>query len=102
MRKGRAVADGLANGSYPPLCCPSRSVPVREEGAARTAFSAASAAGINCGLHGGDGDALAPVLRETHRKSPFVTMSFADSGYNGDEAQRAVFEASRISITVVQ
>ncbi len=29
-------------------------------------------------------------------------MSFADSGYNGDEAQRAVFEASRISITVVQ
>ena len=29
-------------------------------------------------------------------------MSFANSGYNGDEAQRAVFEASRISITVVQ
>ena len=49
-----------------------------------------------------DRDALAPVLREVHRKSPFVTMSFVNSGYNGDEAQRAAFEASRISITVVQ
>jgi transposase len=35
-----------------------------------------------------DRDALAPALREAHRKSPFVTMGFADSGYNGDEAQR--------------
>ena len=49
-----------------------------------------------------DRDALAPVLREVRRKSPFVTMSFVDSGYNGDEAQRAAFEASRISVTVVQ
>jgi len=49
-----------------------------------------------------DRDALAPLLRETHRKSPFVTMCFVDSGYKGDEAQRAAFEASRISITVVQ
>jgi transposase len=49
-----------------------------------------------------DRDALAPLLRETHRKSPFVTMAFVDSGDNGDEAQRAAFEASRISITVVQ
>jgi len=48
-----------------------------------------------------DRDALAPLLRETRRKSPFVTMCFVDSGYNGDEAQRAAFEASRISITVV-
>ena len=29
-------------------------------------------------------------------------MSFVDSGYIGDEAQRAAFEASRISVTVVQ
>ncbi len=49
-----------------------------------------------------DCGALAPVLREVRRKSPFVTMSFVDSGYNGDEAQRAAFEASHISITVVQ
>src|SRR5271166_3234683 len=49
-----------------------------------------------------DRDALAPVLREVRRKSPFVTMSFVDSGYNGDEAQRAAFEASRISVTVVK
>lgn len=49
-----------------------------------------------------DRDALAPLLRETHRKSPFVTMCFVDGGYKGDEAQRAAYEASRISITVVQ
>ncbi len=49
-----------------------------------------------------DRDTLAPVLREVRRKSPFVTMSFVDSGYNGDEAQRAAFEASRISVTVVK
>ena len=48
-----------------------------------------------------DRDALAPLLRETRRKSPFVTMCLVDSGYSGDEAQRAAFEASRISITVV-
>lgn len=29
-------------------------------------------------------------------------MSFVDSGYTGDEAQRAAFEASRISITVIK
>ena len=29
-------------------------------------------------------------------------MSFVDGGYQGDEAQRAAFEASRISITVVK
>jgi transposase len=49
-----------------------------------------------------DRDALAPVLRETHRKSPFVKMCFVDQGYAGDEAQRAAFEASHISVTVVQ
>jgi transposase len=49
-----------------------------------------------------DRDALAPLLREVHRKSPFVRMSFVDSGYVGDEAQRAAFEASRISVTVVK
>src|SRR5208337_2269766 len=31
-----------------------------------------------------------------------VTMSFVDSGYQGDEAQRAAYEASRITITVVK
>jgi len=39
----------------------------------------------------------ADTQREVRRKSPFVTMSFVDSGYNGDEAQRAAFEASRPS-----
>ena len=49
-----------------------------------------------------DRDALAPVLGAVHRKSPWVTMSFVDSGYQGDEAQRAAYEASRITITVVK
>lgn len=49
-----------------------------------------------------DRDALAPLLRDVRRKSPFVTMCFADSGYNGDEALRAAFEASRIAVTVVK
>ena len=49
-----------------------------------------------------DRDALAPVLAAVHRKSPWVTMSFVDGGYQGDEAQRAAYEASRISITVVK
>lgn len=49
-----------------------------------------------------DRDALAPLLRAVHRKSPFVQMSFVDAGYAGDEAQRAAFEASRISVTVVK
>ena len=29
-------------------------------------------------------------------------MSFVDSGYQGDEAQRAAYESSLISITVVK
>ncbi len=49
-----------------------------------------------------DRDALASVLRDGRCKSPFVTMSFVDSGYNGDEGQRAAFEASRTCVTVVQ
>lgn len=49
-----------------------------------------------------DRDALAPLLREVHAKSPWVKVSFVDGGYAGDEAQRAAFEASRISITVVK
>lgn len=49
-----------------------------------------------------DRDALAPLLGAVHRKSPWVTMSFVDGGYQGEEAQRAAFEASRISITVVK
>ena len=35
-------------------------------------------------------------------ESPWVTMSFVDSGYQGDEAQRAAYEASQISVTVVK
>jgi transposase len=51
-----------------------------------------------------DRDALASVLREVRRKSPFVTMSFVDSGYNGDEAQRGAFERRAVSpsVSVVQ
>jgi transposase len=49
-----------------------------------------------------DRDALAPLLKAVHRKSPWVKMSFVDGGYQGDEAQRAAFEASCISITVVK
>lgn len=49
-----------------------------------------------------DRDALAPLLKDVRAKSPFVTMAFVDSGYRGDEAERAAFEASRIPITVVK
>ena len=45
---------------------------------------------------------LSPVLREPHRKSPFVTMCFVDSGYKLDQAQSGAFEASRISITATR
>ena len=49
-----------------------------------------------------DRDALAPVLKAVHRKSPWVKLCFCDGGYQGDEAQRAAFEASHIAITVVK
>jgi transposase len=49
-----------------------------------------------------DRDALAPLLKAVRFKSPWVKMSFVDGGYQGDEAQRAAFEASRIAITVVK
>ena len=49
-----------------------------------------------------DRDALAPLLKAVRLKSPWVKMSFVDGGYQGDEAQRAAFEASRIAITVVK
>jgi transposase len=49
-----------------------------------------------------DRDALAPMLGAVHRKSPWVTMSFVDGGYQGEEAQRSAYEVSRISITVVK
>ncbi len=38
-----------------------------------------------------DRDALAPMLGAVHRKSPWVTMSFVDGGYQGDEAQKAAY-----------
>ncbi len=49
-----------------------------------------------------DRDALAPLLKAVRRKSPWVKMSFVDGGYQGDETQRAAFEASRIAVTVVK
>lgn len=49
-----------------------------------------------------DRDALAPMLAAVHRNSPWVAMSFVDGGYQDDDAQRAAFEASRISLTVVK
>jgi putative transposase len=52
--------------------------------------------------HVQDRGALAPLLKAVHGKSRWVTISFVDGGYQGDVAQRAVFEASHISITVVK
>jgi transposase len=49
-----------------------------------------------------DRDALAPLLKAVSQKSPWVKLAFVDSGYNGDEAQRAAFEASGIHTTVVK
>ena len=49
-----------------------------------------------------DRDALAPLLKDVHAKSPFVTMAFLDSGYQGGEAQQVAFKASRIAMTVVK
>ena len=49
-----------------------------------------------------DRDALAPLLKAVKLRIPWVKMSFVDGGYQGDEAQRAAFEASRIAITVVK
>lgn len=49
-----------------------------------------------------DRDGLAPLLKAAHRKSPQIKMSFVDGGYQGEDAQRAAFKASRISITVVK
>jgi transposase len=49
-----------------------------------------------------DRDALAPLLKAVSQKSPWVKLAFVDGGYNGDEAQRAAFEASRIRTTVVK
>ena len=42
------------------------------------------------------------MLKAVRRRSPWVKMSFVDGGYQGDEAQRAAFEASRIAVTVVK
>ena len=60
---------------------------------------------IECHVTGAevqDRDALASLLKDVHGKSPWVKLAFVDSGYQGDEAQRAAFEASRIAITVVK
>ena len=49
-----------------------------------------------------DRDALAPLLKAVNQKSPWVKLAFVDSGYTGDEAQRAAFEASGIHTMVVK
>jgi putative transposase len=49
-----------------------------------------------------DRDALPPLLKAVHRKSPWVELAFVDGGYSGDETQRAAFEASRIKVSVVK
>ena len=49
-----------------------------------------------------DRDALPPVLKAVHQKSPWVEVAFVDGGYSGDETERAAFEASRIKVTVVK
>jgi transposase len=49
-----------------------------------------------------DRDALATLLAEVSRKSPWVKLAFVDGGYAGDETARAAFEASRIRISVVR
>jgi transposase len=49
-----------------------------------------------------DRDALPDLLAAVSRKSPWVKLAFVDGGYAGDETARAVFEASRIRISVVK
>jgi transposase len=49
-----------------------------------------------------DRAALPDVLRTVSRRSPWVKLAFVDGGYSGDETQRAAFEASRITVTVVK
>ncbi len=49
-----------------------------------------------------DRDALTPLLKAVHQKSPWVELAFVDGGYSGDETRRAAFEASRIKVSVVK
>jgi transposase len=60
---------------------------------------------IECQITPGDvqdRDALPPLLKAVHQKSPWVKLAFVDGGYSGDETQRAAFEASRIKVSVVK
>jgi transposase len=53
------------------------------------------------GQHSGSrGSRAAPLA--FRRKRPWAKMSLVDGGYQGDKAQRAAFEASRIAVTVVK
>jgi hypothetical protein len=45
---------------------------------------------------------LAPRFGAAHRKRPWATPSVVDGDYQDDEAQRAAYEASRASVTVVK
>jgi len=49
-----------------------------------------------------DRDQLASILAEVHKRNPWVGTAFVDGGYNGDEALRAAFEASKIHCNVVK
>lgn len=49
-----------------------------------------------------DRDALPPLLKAVHQKSPWAELAFVDGGYSGDETQRAAFEATRIKVRVVK
>jgi transposase len=60
---------------------------------------------IKCQITGADVQdraALPPLLNAVSRKSPWVRLAFVDGGYSGDETQRASFEASRITVSVVR
>lgn len=49
-----------------------------------------------------DRDALAPLMADVHRKSPWVSVCFTDGGYAGEETGRAAFAAARIEVVVVK
>ena len=60
---------------------------------------------VECHITGADvqdREALAPLLADIKRKSPWVEVCFADGGYSGDETHRAAFEASRIELQIVK
>jgi transposase len=49
-----------------------------------------------------DRDGLLPLLKAVSQKSPWVKLAFVDGGNAGDETERAAYEASRITLSVVK